>query len=88
MKSFNLCLIFCPPFCLSEFKVGAVNHFNFTVLIDMLLTNQNAEIVACILLCIESYGSLWVRLLYEQKLKFKPIGAELFPLPSDPLVLN
>ena len=43
-------------------KVGAINHFNFTVLysislfctylglIDMLLTNQNAEIVACILL--------------------------------------
>ena len=31
MKSFNLCLI-CPPFCLSELKVGAVNHVNFTVL--------------------------------------------------------
>ena len=53
---------FCPPFCLSELKAGAVNHLNFTVLhsislfctdlrlIDMLLTNQNAEIVACILL--------------------------------------
>ena len=53
---------FCPPFCLSELKVGAVNHINFTVLhsislfctdlglIDVLLTNQNAEIVACILL--------------------------------------
>ena len=57
-SSFN----FCPPFCLSELKVGAVNHFDFTVLhsislfctdlglIDMLLTNQNAETVACIFL--------------------------------------
>ena len=57
---------FCPPFCLSELKVGAVNHFNFTVLhsislfctdlglIDVLLTNPNAEIVACILLTVET----------------------------------
>ena len=60
-KQFQSSFNFCPPFCLSELKV-AVNHFNFTVLhsisllctdlglIDMLLTNQNAEIVACMLL--------------------------------------
>ena len=60
---------FCPTFCLSELKVGAVNLFqlhvfalNYTFLhsitlfctdlelIDRFLTNQNAEIVACILL--------------------------------------
>ena len=47
--------------------MGAVNHFNFTVLhsislfctdlglIDMPLTNQNAEIVACILVVCEHY---------------------------------
>ena len=64
MKSFDLRLIFGLPYFLSELKVGAVKHFNFTVLhsislfctdlglIDMLLTNQNAEIVACILLLV------------------------------------
>ena len=47
---------------MSKLKVGAVSYFNLTVLhsislfctdlglIDMLLTNQTAEIVACILL--------------------------------------
>ena len=75
-KEIQSCFKFCPPFCLSELKVGAVNLFqlhrfctqlhvfalNYTFLhsitlfctdlglIDMFLTNQNAEIVACILL--------------------------------------
>ena len=72
-KEFQSSFKFCPPFCLSELKVGAVNHFqfhrfalNFTFfctqfhlfctdlgLIDMFLTNQNAEIVACILLALK-----------------------------------
>ena len=88
---------FYPSFCLSELKVGAVNHFNITVLhsislfalnftflhsislfctdlglIDMLLTNQNAEIVACILLVKEPLdsalvGSSCVELLHLKK---------------------
>ena len=75
-KEFQSLFNFWPSFCLSELKVGTVNHLNFTVLhsislfctqfqlfalnftffctdlglIDMLLTNPNAEIVACILL--------------------------------------
>ena len=64
---------FCPPFCLPELKVGAVNLFqlhrfalNYTFLhsithfctdlglIDMFLINQNADIVARILLMLKS----------------------------------
>ena len=50
---------FCPPFCLSELKVGAVNDFNFTVFHSITLFCSQFYIFALIFTILHWFGINW-----------------------------